>query len=343
MNEEVKMIPHILRDVTDGVLVLDRQGTILFLNPSGRRMLEFGPEAVGQKYAAVMLQKNQKGNDSFHQFLLDSLDDSENTHKGEIVYTKSDGTEINLRMTTSFLFDESGENYQGVVVQFADITEIVRLRRKQEESSTVFIAGIVYVCFWVFFYTVWDLLGRPLSEHILTQVVQALGVLVFLFILKNTSFTRQDMGLGTKNLLPAIRTDTVIAAVGLGLLILLKLVLIRVVPDFFGTDAPFFNLKLGWSEIFYPFVVVLQEFLTRSVMHENLRRVIAGKNKEWAAIFVSTILFGVLHIHMGIVYMVGAMILLGALGMLYRKQGTIWGLCIPHYVLGLSLTILGFA
>jgi len=343
MNEETKMIPRILRDVTDGVLVLDSQGTILFLNPNGSRMLEFGPDAVGQKYAAVMLQKNQRGNDSFHQFLLDSLHDSENTHKGEIIYTRTDGTKINLRMTTSFLFDESGEVYQGVVVQFADITEVVRLRKKQEESSTVFVAGIVYVCFWVFIYTVWDQMGRPISEHILTQVVQLMGVFVFLFILKNTSFTMKDMGLGTKNLLPAIRTDAIISAIGLGLLILLKLVLMQVVPDLFDADAPFFSMSIGWNELVYPFVVVLQEFLTRSVMHENLRRVIAGKNKEWVAIFVSTILFGVLHIHMGIVYMVGAMILLGALGMLYRKQGTIWGLCIPHYVLGTALSVLGFA
>ncbi len=340
MTEATKMIPRILRDVSDGVLVLDRHGTIRFLNPRGEEMLNFGAEAVGQKYAAVMLRKNQKGNDAFHQFLLDSVADSENTHKGEIDYTRDDGTTIHLRMTTSFLFDEDGTTYDGVVIQFSDVTEVVKLRRKQQESSFTFVSVIIYVCCWVFICVIWELLGRPISDELMTQVVQVLGLVVFYFILKKTSFTLQDLGLGFKNIKGAVITDAIIAAVGFGLLVLIKLLLRALVPSYFEPDAPFFNFNFGWGQWFYPCVVVMQEFLTRSVMHENLRRVIVGRNSEWMAIFVSSILFGVLHLHKGIVFMIGAMILLGALGMLYRKQKTIWGLCIPHYVLGLSLTVL---
>ncbi len=341
MVQEAKMIPRILRDVSDGVLVLDKQGTVLFLNPQGEKLLGFGPDAVGRKYAAIMLAKNQKGNDSFHQFLLDSLYDEENVHKGEIVYTQADGTKIHLRMTTSFLFDESGTVYEGVVIQFSDVTELVRLRVKQSDSSTVFVLSILYVCSWVFVCVFWELFGRPISEHFLTWGVQLLGVGVFFIALKKTSFTIQDIGLGFKNILPAIKVDSIIAAAGVVLLIGLKYLIVTFVPGFFPEGTPFFNFNFTWSEWIYPVVVVLQEFLTRSVMHENLRRVISGPNKEWMAIVVSSLLFGVLHIYMGVFFMVGAAILLGALGMLYRKQGTIWGLCIPHYVLGTTLTVLG--
>ncbi len=39
MIQDVKeIIPRILRDMNDGVLVLDRQGQILFLNEQGRKM-----------------------------------------------------------------------------------------------------------------------------------------------------------------------------------------------------------------------------------------------------------------------------------------------------------------
>ena len=36
-------------------------------------------------------------------------------------------------------------------------------------------------------------------------------------------------------------------------------------------------------------------------------------------------------------------IVLDGLGVLYRRQNTIWGLCNPHYVLGMALVFLGFA
>ncbi len=341
MVEAQKMIPRILRDVSDGVLVLDQRGTILFLNPRGQQMLGFGEETVGRRYAAVMLETHHTGNVSFHQFLLDSLSDSEKTHKGEIVYTRPDGTKINLQMTTSFLFDETGEEYEGVVIQFSDVTELVNLRRKQQESSFIFVAVILYVCVWVFCCIIWEVLGKPVSPHILTWLVQLLGMVVFVSVLKNTSFSLQDLGLGFKNVMPAVITDSIIAAVGVVLLIGVKFLMVRFVPDFFPPGTPFFNFDFTWSEWIYPVVVVMQEFLTRSVMHENLRRIIVGKHSEWMAIIVSSILFGVLHIYMGIFFMFGAVILLGALGMLYRKQGTIWGLCIPHYILGTTLTILG--
>ncbi len=341
MVQETKMIPRILRDVSDGVLVLDRQGTILFLNPRGEEMLEFGMDAIGKKYAAVMLGKKQKGNDNFHQFLLDSLRDSKDTHKGEIIYIKSNGEKIYLQMTTSFLFDETGKEYEGVVVQFADVTEKVLLRKKQEESSIVFISVIVYVCGWVLFYAVWDFLGRPISEHLLTQLVMLLGFVLVLVAIYCTSYSLKDAGLGFKNIKSAILVDSLITVVGVILLIGVKFLIMKVMPDFFDPDQPFFNFDFKFSEYIYPVVVVVQEFLTRCVMHENLRRVITGKYSEWMAIIVSSLLFAVLHIHMGIFFMIGAMVLLGALGMLYRKQGTIWGLCIPHYVLGTTLTVLG--
>ncbi len=338
VSTESKMIPRILRDVSDGVLVLDRSGTILFLNPKGEEMLGFGADAVGQKYAAAILRSHKGGNDSFHKFLLESLQDSTNTHKGEIVYNCPDGRTINLSMTTSCLFDEDGTAYEGLVVQFSDISEIVRLRKQQAESSFVFVTVIIYVCLWVFVSVIWELMGKPVSDEFMTQIVQIIGFGVFLLVLKNTSFSLKDLGLGFKGVGRYLITDSIIAAVGLALMIGVKLIVNLVAPDVF--PGPFFNFDFGWADWGYPVIVVMQEFLTRSVMHENMRRVIVGKNSETVAIVVSSIMFGVLHLHKDILFMIGSVILLGALGMLYRKQRTIWGLCIPHYVLGMALTVL---
>ncbi|MDO5573244.1 MAG: PAS domain S-box protein [bacterium] len=338
------LIPRILRDVTDGVMVLDMQGTIKFLNPSGGKIL--GTEAdslTGKKYAILMNDDSKKENDHFHQFLLDAVYDKEHVHEGNVIYVRPDGRSLELHINTSFLYDDSGNLRDGIVIQFSDVTELVTLQRKQKEASIVFAATIACVCIWVFLYVLWELCNRPISNHWMTQLVQLNGVVIFLFVLKNTSFTLRDMGFGTKNLKKIIITDSCIAVIGFVLLVGAKLLVMQFVPGFFDESKPFWNWKaMGTSEWLYPLTVLLQEFLTRGVMHENLRRIFTGKHRESLAIIISSLIFGVLHIHMGIVYMAGAAILLGGLGMLYRKQNTIWGLCIPHYVLGISLVFLGW-
>ena len=41
-------------------------------------------------------------------------------------------------------------------------------------------------------------------------------------------------------------------------------------------------------------------------------------------------------------YMIAATALLSLFGILYRRQNSIWGLCIPHFVLGEIVWFLGF-
>lgn len=342
MDRQIGLYSRILRDVTDGVMVLDAQGAVMFINPSGKALLGIGDDAVGRKYAEVMREGMTRENDGFHQFLLDAVYDKENAHKGQVDYTRPDGAKQRISISTEFLRGEDGASREGVVIQFSDITELTRLQQRQKDASVVFVTVISCVCGWMFICVIWELLGRPISTHWMTQIVQLCGVIMFAFILKNTSFTVKDMGLGIKNIGKIIRLDTLIALGGLAALILAKLVVRKLVPGFFDANEPFWNWKMGFSQWIYPLTVVLQEFLTRGVMHENLRRIFTGKHSETIAIIVSSLIFGVLHIYLGIVYMAGATLLLGALGMLYRKQNTIWGLCIPHYICGIALTFLGW-
>ena len=42
----------------------------------------------------------------------------------------------------------------------------------------------------------------------------------------------------------------------------------------------------------------------------------------------------------GLGFMIGSFLLLSVFGVIYERQKTIWGLCIPHYFLGLSLKLI---
>jgi len=96
----------------------------------------------------------------------------------------------------------------------------------------------------------------------------------------------------------------------------------------------------GIEQTLYPITVVAQELLTRGAAQSSLTIALPDKTPAIIPIIISSLFFGALHIHKGLIYMIGAMILLCFFGLLYNKQKTIWGLCISHYILGLSIAIM---
>ena len=69
------------------------------------------------------------------------------------------------------------------------------------------------------------------------------------------------------------------------------------------------------------------------MIYGSIRKMFDGKNGTMAAIVLSSLLFGAVHIAHGFMYMMAAIILLGALGGLYEKHQNIWGVTIIHFVL----------
>ena len=344
MNDQ-SLLTRITRDISDGLLVLDSSGSIVFANPASEKLLGMDGLTGGLTYAEFMLQNPAPENDAFHQFVLDAIYDKESTHSGEQSFLRPDSKTRVFNITSSFLFDEEKGSEEGVVLQFQDVTRVTRLRQKIRDSARVFIVMLTGLCLWTFLYTIWQLLGRPVSDTVMTKAIEVMGLLIFFYILKKTSISFQDMGLSFQGAGRAVLIDSAATALILGGMILAKLIIRRANPAAFGgPDAPFFFWNsFNWADGIYPLTVVVQEFLTRGVMHESVRRIIPGKHAELIAILVSSLFFGALHIHKGLAYMIGSVLLLSVFGFIYKKQRTIWGLCIPHYFLGMALKfIFGF-
>lgn len=345
METEIKeIVPRILRDMNDGVLVLDMHGQILYLNERGRMMLGVEQDMAGQSYGKTFLvNETDETNDKFHQFVLDAVYDKEHVHSGETVY-KAENQELrHFSLTSSFLYGESKEKKLGIVVLFTDITEVARLNRQRRESSTIFAVLMICVCVYLFLWSLFRYLNVEIPGQVMNLVIEGISIVMFFIILKTTSFSLKDIGLRIKNAKATFVPDILITLAGTALLVLGKLVILQTAPGFFPENAPFWDWSVGtFADIIYPFTVILQEFLTRGVMQENLKRIFTGKYAGATSIVVSALVFGVLHIAYGLPFMLGASLLLGALGVLYHKQGNIWGLCIVHYVLGEVATFLRF-
>ena len=330
---------RILRDFDEGLITFDRGGVIQYINPAASMILGLTDNAVGKRYRDVF----SGDNDEFLSFLVKSMAEKNTSYRGNILFRRADGISVRLDTSCICLQEEEDPQERSFAIHFEDITEIDALRRKRRESSAVFIGTMTAVSVWIFVVALWQMTGQKISQELMTQFIHAISLLMFFYIRRYTHFTFEEMGFKIRGISKAVLTDCLLTAVFTAALFILKLVIMRVKSGFFDESAPFWDWsRLNWSDIIYPLTVVMQEFLSRGVIQENLRRIFVGKHSEAAAIIVSSLLFGALHIHRGFIFMIAASALLSIFGVLYRKQNSIWGLCIPHFVLGEVIWFLGY-
>ena len=210
-----------------------------------------------------------------------------------------------------------------------------------KDSSKTFSAFLFAYCCWMVVYALWQYLGQPVSTDVMTHGVEVLGFLMFFYILGNTSLTWKDLGIKTERPWPTVRTGLLIAVCAVVFLGIAKAVIRIFSPSAFGPEYPFFDLRaFGLRQILYILTAGVQEFLARSVIQGNLRRIMVGRHVGAAAIVISSLSFATLHIHLGLVFMLGAAVLAGLEGILYEKQQSIFGVWIVHWVFGVSATLL---
>lgn len=196
---------------------------------------------------------------------------------------------------------------------------------------------------WNYVYMIWKQAGEPIPSTALTLIIEVVGVIGTAFALRFTSITWEDFGLGVKGLKKALFFDSILTVLVLAALVLAKFLGRLFFPGVINPDKPF----ALWSmfsvlDLLYLPTVVIQEFLTRGVVQGSLDRILPDYYPAAVSIVVSSMFFGALHLHKGLLYMLGAAFLLSFFGILYRRQRSIWGLCIPHLVLSWSFNILCF-
>jgi PAS domain S-box-containing protein len=330
---------RVLRDFDEGIITFDGEGVIRFINPAASLILGLTDNAVGKRYPDVF----GDGNDALKDYFLRATLHADESQRGDILFRRADGSHVRLDTSCICLRDEADSAAVTYAIHFDDITEIDILRRKRRESSAVFIGTMTAVSVWMYAVALWRYTGEGLSQEVMTQFIHGIALVMFFYIRHYTHFTFEEMGLKIRGISRALRVDCLLTAAAAAILFGIKLVLLRVSPGFFAEGAPFWDWsKANWSDYIYPLTAIMQEFLSRGVIHENLRRIFVGKHSETMAIIVSSLLFGALHIHRGFMYMIAATALLSLFGVLYRRQNSIWGLCIPHFVLGEVVWFLGF-
>ncbi|MBN2061569.1 MAG: PAS domain-containing protein [Deltaproteobacteria bacterium] len=120
---------EVLRSMSDGLLVFDFQGRILYINPAAMELLSLQWEHIRDKtYADLFL--NDSANDEFSDVLLSCIRNRQTRLCKEVSYRRSNGQLIDLTLTTSLLKrDREGDGGGGVVMLLKDISEFKALDR----------------------------------------------------------------------------------------------------------------------------------------------------------------------------------------------------------------------
>lgn len=118
---------NIIRDMSDGILVIDMNGIIFSVNDSALKILEkTKDELIGKKFASIFF--DDKRNDDFNQCLINAIYDSEESHKSITSYYANNITK-KLYLTTSYTQDDNGQKI-GIILILDDITEKIKLQER---------------------------------------------------------------------------------------------------------------------------------------------------------------------------------------------------------------------
>ncbi len=119
----------IMRDMAQGIIIIDFDGAITYANPAAARILGRGEqELIGQSFARCSFCF--EGNASFNQTMLDAVFGTAPSYRGIIPYFTGEKFK-QLYVSTSYLKDDNGEK-AGVIAALSDVSGIVELGNTAE-------------------------------------------------------------------------------------------------------------------------------------------------------------------------------------------------------------------
>ncbi|MBO4750990.1 MAG: PAS domain S-box protein, partial [Lachnospiraceae bacterium] len=127
MEKRELIFENVIEHISDGILTMGLDGTILLANPSAEKILGMKREQLHGRKIAALLMENEE-NDDFFQCLLDAAY-SKKTIVQVVPYVFQGETK-RLRVVSSFL-EAHGEKI-GLIVTFGDLTELIQLSERNE-------------------------------------------------------------------------------------------------------------------------------------------------------------------------------------------------------------------
>lgn len=152
-----------------------------------------------------------------------------------------------------------------------------------------------------------------------------------------------DFGLTRHNARRSAQEGLLIAA-GIALLALVVRLVLRQPGEpllqWGGSVGSYPPLAFWLWQLAYPAHCFLQELMGRGIIQGALARFMS-EGHPMAAIWMTSALFGVYHLYVSLSFAVITFVVSVLLGLLYRRHGSLLGVSIAHYALGLASVAVG--
>ncbi|MBQ7558254.1 MAG: PAS domain-containing protein [Lachnospiraceae bacterium] len=149
-EKKLSITDNIIRDMREGLMVLDRKGKILIANERAQELLNKRPEdLIGRSFASVFIE--EKRNDKFNQAVLNAIYEPNETHSLVCSYYAGEEEIRFFQVVTSSLYEEqedpsgggtpdsaegadpsAGKNprgvIEGIIVMISDITTLIEVK-----------------------------------------------------------------------------------------------------------------------------------------------------------------------------------------------------------------------
>ena len=327
----------IFKNMSDGIMTVNEKGDITYVNAALLRIFHIEKEEniLGKPFAKIFLQN--KKNHAFGKLFSLAMKMHPPEEKTFIRYRRESGEKLFLNIDISLMeqfgIDSTREEFPGMIILIEDATDRFILRQREHDYAYIF-AGIIFCI--TSYLMAWSCirftLGIHLNTSVYTLMIEALTFILFLEIVFFTSFSLKDIGLVPRwknlkaNLLETLSIAVIAGAV---------LVLSKVLFTLFGIQIKSYFIGgslRGMAN--YAFTALLQEFLARGVIQTSVKSLMRIKYQKILGIILTSLLFSLMHMPFGFIFMMGALVLSLALGTLFERQGDLWGCVLLHWFCG---------
>lgn len=319
----------IFMNMSDSVLILNKNQEVTYLNPACENTLGVKEQNVLNRQISSCLIQN-RSNKSFCKLLQNGLKNSRRAN--DTIVTYDNGTEkriLNIKISPI----KTNKEPEGMMVLMEDITAAHNLKKHERDCAMIFAGLVTCICVYLF---AWSLIEFTLGIHLKTSVytlmIEGIAFILFLEIIFFTSMKPKDIGIFVRpsRLLKTFKGAIPLAAAVCCLMLLLNFIL-RL------TGHPVKSYFIGGSlqgAYTYLFTAIIQEFLSRGVIQTSVKALMQIKYQKFFSIFLTSLLFALMHLPFDFPFMAGAFLLSIALGIIYEKQENIWGCAFLHWSCG---------
>ncbi len=325
-------IDTIFDSMSDGVITINQHGTITYTNLSCLKIFKLPEETNlgGASFEHIFLtnQKKNKALLKLYTAIVNGTFEKKETH---ISYYTPDGEKISLLIQVST--PKSNSNSSEIMLLIKDRSIHSTLRQRDRDCAFIF-SGLI-ICVTLYLMT-WSCIRFTLNIHLRTAVytimIETIAFFLFLEIIFLTSFSLNDLGLlpNSKTFWKNIKETLFVILIYSILMVILNMLL-------FITGNNVKNHFIGGSPagaLNYVITAFIQEFLARGVIQNCIKVLVKIKYQKFFCVLLTSLLFSLMHIPFGFIFMMGAFLLSLVLGFIYERQKNLWGCFLLHWSCG---------